>query len=289
MPTSPYFNNQAATREQFLLEDLVIESIRNHGIDIFYLPRDSRSQLDTLFGDDPVKSYTSAFAIDMYLDTFNNFEGNQEFFSKFGLEIQKTAQITVARRTFEKLIPTDIRALPKEGDLIWLPVQEKLMEIRFVEEEKNFFQLGKIAPYMFKLSIESFKYNGELIKTGIISIDNVADASAFGILYNLIAGGSGSYIAHEVVYQGNTLGTATALAYVSVFDKPGLTLKLRNIKGQFNATNPIIGVDSGAAYLINANYDDMDDVADNFRDNVLLQTEADNFIDFTESNPFGEP
>jgi hypothetical protein len=289
MPTSPYFNNQAATREQFLLEDLVIESIRNHGIDIFYLPRDSRSQLDTLFGDDPVKSYTSAFAIDMYLDTFNNFEGNQEFFSKFGLEIQKTAQITVARRTFEKLMPTDIRALPKEGDLIWLPVQEKLMEIRFVEEEKNFFQLGKIAPYMFKLSIESFKYNGELIKTGIISIDNVADASAFGILYNLIAGGSGSYIAHEVVYQGNTLGTATALAYVSVFDKPGLTLKLRNIKGQFNATNPIIGVDSGAAYLINANYDDMDDVADNFRDNVLLQTEADNFIDFTESNPFGEP
>ncbi len=102
MAVSVYFNNQGATREQFLVEDLIIESIKNHGIDIYYIPRDSQSSIDELFGDDPVKSFTHAYKIEMYLETFNDFTGNQEFFSKFGLEIQKDAKVAVARRTFEK-------------------------------------------------------------------------------------------------------------------------------------------------------------------------------------------
>lgn len=287
MPTSQYFNNQAAIREQFLVEDLIIESIRNHGIDVFYIPRDSRSTLDDLFGDDPVKSFTSAYTIDMYLDSFNDFEGNQEFFSKFGLEIQKSANISVARRTFEKLIPSSLRNNPKEGDLIWLPVQQKLMEIRFVEEERNFFQLGKKSPYMFKLSIEAFKYNGELIQTGIIEIDNIADARGFGIEYTLSAG-TGSYTAHEVVYQGASLATATSVAYVSNFDKPNLKLKLRNIKGVFQNNQNIIGASSGANYTLQT-YNQMANVTDLYDNNVLIQQEADNILDFSEGNPFGEP
>ena len=157
MPVSVYFNNQGATREQFLVEDLIIESIRNHGIDIYYLPRASQSTFDELFGDDPVKSFNSAYKIDMYLETFNEFEGNQEFFAKFGLEIQKSAKVAVARRTFERLINPALRNTPKEGDLIYLPVQQKLLEIKTVEEEKNFFQAGKVAPYMYALNIETFK------------------------------------------------------------------------------------------------------------------------------------
>ena len=142
MGTSHYFNNQAASREQLLIEDMIIESIRNHGIDVFYIPRGSQSALDELFGDDPVKSFTSAYQIEMFLETFNDFEGNQEFFSKFGLEVQKSARVAVARRSFERFIPNDTRSAPKEGDLIWLPSMEKLMEIKFVEQEKNFFQLS---------------------------------------------------------------------------------------------------------------------------------------------------
>ena len=78
MAVSVYFNNQGATQEQLLVEDLVIESIKNHGIDVYYIPRSSRSSLDEIYGDDPVKSFDTAFLLEMYLETFNDFEGNKD-------------------------------------------------------------------------------------------------------------------------------------------------------------------------------------------------------------------
>ena len=288
MPVSVYFNNQGATREQFLVEDLIIESIRNHGIDIYYLPRASQSTFDELFGDDPVKSFNSAYKIDMYLETFNEFEGNQEFFAKFGLEIQKSAKVAVARRTFERAINPALRNTPKEGDLIYLPVQQKLLEIKTVEEEKNFFQAGKVAPYMYALNIETFKYNGELLNTGIDEIDRIGNIEAFAIAYTLNANGTSTFANMEIVYQGASLNAATAKAYVADWDKPNKLLKLRNIKGQFATNTAIIGVVSGASWTL-ASADTMEDANDDFDDNVRIETEADNILDFTETNPFGEP
>jgi hypothetical protein len=288
VPVSQYFNNQASIEEQFLIEDLVIESIRNHGIDILYIPRDSRSSLDELFGDDPVKSFTQAYKIDMYMDTFNDFEGNQEFFSKFGLEIQKTARLTVARRTFEKLVPSVLRNVPKEGDLIYLPVQQKLMEIRFVEEEKNFFQLGKSLPYMFVLSVETFKYNGELIDTGYTEIDAVGDSRGFGVEYTLGVGGSGTYQKHEIVFQGNALSNATAKGYVSDWNAVTRTLRIRNIKGSIASNVALKGASSNSNWTISSG-DMMEDATDLYRDNTRIENEAENILDFSENNPWGEP
>jgi hypothetical protein len=286
MPVSVYFNNQGATREQFLVEDLIIESIRNHGIDIYYLPRASQSTFDNLFGDDPVKYFNAAYKIDMYLETFNEFEGNQEFFAKFGLEIQKTAKVAVARRTFERAISTTIRNTPKEGDLIYLPVQQKLLEIKHVEEEKNFFQAGKKAPYMYALSIETFRYNGELIKTGVEEIDEIGDLEAFALEYTMNAGGTGTYDDMEIVYQGASLAASTARAYVADWNKPNRILKLRNIKGEFTNNVAIVGVTSGASWSMGT-VDTMEDANDGFDDNVDIENEADNVLDWTELNPFG--
>jgi hypothetical protein len=286
MPVSVYFNNQGATREQFLVEDLIIESIRNHGIDIYYLPRSSQSTFDNLFGDDPVKYFNAAYKIDMYLETFNEFEGNQEFFAKFGLEIQKTAKVAVARRTFERAISTTIRNTPKEGDLIYLPVQQKLLEIKQVEEEKNFFQAGKQAPYMYGLTIETFRYNGELIKTGVEEIDNIGNLEAFALDYTMNAGGTGTYDDMEIVYQGASLAASTARAYVADWNKPNRILKLRNIKGEFTNNVAIVGVTSGASWSMGT-VDTMEDANDGFDDNVEIENEADNVLDWTELNPFG--
>lgn len=296
-----YFNNQGATREQILIEDMVIESIQNHGIDVYYIPRDSRSSVDELFGDDPVKSFTSAYPLDMYLETFSDFEGNQEFYSKFGLELQKSAKLVVARRTFERYLPTATRNTPKEGDLIWLPAQQKLMEITFVEQEKNFFQLGrggsrggidqlgKAFPYMYGLNIEMFKYNGEFFNTGIIEIDNIQDEESYQVEYTMQAGGLGTYNNDEIVFQGGALANATAVAYVANWDIPTRKLKLRNIKGAFVANSTVItGVTSAAGWIMESG-DTMENAADAIEDNVLLEQEGSNIIDFTEVNPFGEP
>lgn len=304
MATSVYFNNQAASREQILLEDLVIESIRNHGIDIYYLPRGSQSAArtyaeanpDELFGDDPIKAYTKAYKFEVYLESFADYEGNQEFFSKFGLEIQKEARLTIARRTFQRFVPTAIRNTPKDGDLIWLPVQRKLMEIKFVEQDKNFFQLGKgsvdtygeYQPYMYGINLEMFKYNGELINTGIEEIDVVADARAFGIEFTMQAGGTGSFTQHEIVYQGASLAAATAIGYVSDWSKVNLKLKIRNIKGNFAANTLVTGGTSSAVYtLVSGNT--QEDSNDLYDDNMRVEGEADNILDWSELNPFGSP
>jgi len=298
MATSVYFNNQGASREQFLIEDMVIESIKNHGIDVYYIPRDSQSELDELFGDDPVKSFSGAYKMEMYWESFNDFTGNQEFFSKFGLQVEKGVEMALARRTFEKYVPYESRNTPKEGDLVFLPVQNKLMEIKFVEQEKNFFQLGRsstrshggvdqrIMPYMYGLTLETFKYNGELLQTGVPMIDSVADYNAFSVAYTMQAGGTSTYKMGEIVYQGGSLATATAKAYVRDWNKTSLQLILRNIRGAFAANSVIKGYNSGAQWtLVSGNT--QEDATEPFDDNTRIESEADNILDWSETNPFG--
>jgi len=298
MATSVYFNNQGATREQFLIEDMVIESIRNHGIDVYYIPRDSQSQLDELFGDDPVKSFTSAYKLEVYLETFNDFQGNQEFFSKFGLQIDKGVELALARRTFERYIPFATRNTPKEGDLIYLPIQQKLMEIKFVEQEKNFFQLGRstggsrggldnrIMPYMYGLSCELFKYNGELLQTGVPIIDGVADQNAFSVEFTMQPGGGLTYKHGEIVYQGSTLATSTARGYVRNWDKVNSKLTLMHIRGSFASNTVVNGNSSQAAWtLLSGNM--QENSTEKFDDNVRIESEGDNILDWSELNPFG--
>jgi len=294
MGTSVYFNNQRASVEQQLLEDLIIESIRNHGIDVYYIPRDSQSSTDELFGDDPVKTFKTAIKLEVYLESFRDYEGNKEFFSKFGLQIAETARLCIARRTFERLVTKQFpntHHTPKEGDLLYLPIQYKLMEIKFVEDEKNFFQLGRDSrnPYMYGLTVEAFKYNGELLQTGVDEIDRIADIQAFGVEHTMVAGGTGTFSKFEWAYQGTSLTNSTARAMVANWDKPGLKLHLRNIRGEFLANTVIKGNSSGAVWNL-ASYNFMQNInKESIEDNVRIETEADNFLDFSEHNPFGEP
>lgn len=305
MATSVYFNNNGyGSQEKFLVEDLINESIRNHGIDVYYIPRDSQSSLDEIYGDDPVKSFTQAIKIEVYLETYNDFEGNEEFFSKFGLEISKGVTVAMSRRSFEKYVtPVVDRNVPKEGDLIYLPTQLKLMEIKFVEQEKSFFQLGRPGfsrpgsvsavgqakvGYMFEISLETFRYNGELINTGYTEIDRIADDRAQSVEYQMYFGGAGTYSVDEIVYQGASVTAATARAYVSEWNIVTGKLRLRNIYGAFAANTNIIGASSGSIWELNSG-DTQEDASTTFDDNVRIETEADNILDWTETNPFGSP
>lgn len=301
MATSVYFNNNAyGSQERFLVEDLVNESIKNHGIDVYYIPRDSRSSIDEIYGDDPVKSFTQAIKIEVYLETFNDFEGNQEFFSKFGLEVQKSVKVAMSRRSFEKYVSSVVdRNVPKEGDLIYLPLQLKLMEIKFVEQEKSFFQLGRPGfkagsidgikvGFMFDLSLETFRYNGELINTGYTEIDLIADSRAPSVDYTMFVGGTGSYVANEIVFQGTSSDNATARAYVSEWNEVTRTLRLRNIYGSFSSNTNVIGTSSGATWSLQIG-NTQDDASTTFDDNFRIEQEADDILDWSELNPFGSP
>jgi len=275
-----------------LLEDLVIESIRNHGIDVYYMPRTSQGTLDTLFGDDPVKYYDQAIKIDMYLETFQDFGGQQEFFSKFGLQIEKTARLAVARRTFEKYVQQRLRLMPKEGDLVFMPTQRKMMEIRFVERDASFYQLGKIIPYMYALSMETFKYNGEFFNTGIEEIDLMGDESAISINYNVSPTSTATFERGEIAYQGTSPTTNNIFGIVVDYDRPSGILRLRNIRGEFATANATIRGFTSGATANSLSYDILYDATipqGEIGDNVIIQEEANTYMDFSESNPFGSP
>lgn len=173
MPTNFFFNNFQNSQEQVLIEDLIIESIRIYGIDLIYLPRTVTAGYDKLFNEDPTPEYTRTVDMEMYIKNVDGFGGDGDFLSKFGLEIRDQITFCVARRAFNDEIGVSIESLdrPQEGDLIYLPLNKKMFEVRFVEHESIFYQLGALQ--MYELKCELFEFSNQYFKTGIDAIDRV--------------------------------------------------------------------------------------------------------------------
>lgn len=290
-PTSVYFNNYGAVQEQRVLEDLIVESIKIMGFDGYYLPNDNDQARDLLYGEDPVKKFESAFPVELYLSNFQGYEGQEDFFSKFGLEIKNNVKVILSRRTFEQRVPTDTFSRPREGDLIYVPFLNgygEIFEITFTEQAKDFFQLGRKAPYFYELSLEKYKFSQEIIDTGVYDIDLVTTDSGYTIDLTL-AGGTGNYTRKEIVYQSAdaTQVNATVVAIVSQWDANANTLSVTNISGEFIDDVVVYGASSNAHWTVHT-YDPLQvSVKDEHYDNKYIQTQGDSIIDFSETNPFG--
>tara|TARA_B100001939_G_scaffold156180_2_gene134949 strand:+ start:9428 stop:10288 length:861 start_codon:yes stop_codon:yes gene_type:complete len=283
MTTSVYFNHHENTSEQALHQDLIIEAIKNYGIDVYYLPRKYVNE-DVLYGEDTISEFNQAHLIEMYVKTVDGFEGEGDFISRFGLEIRDQVVFSVARRRFDNLDITE-QDRPREGDVIFLPLNKKLYEIRFVEHESMFYQFGKLP--IFDLTCELFQYDDQRIDTGVADIDKVEDELAYAI--NLSLGtGTGNYVNDENVYVGDTYASANTTARVVSWNQTDRELKITDIVGTFGATSNIVGQTSGAYYSLSTTPDTQVFVNDTTANNVTFETEADSIIDFSESNPFSE-
>lgn len=173
MTTNLYFNNYAASGEQRLIDDLIVESIRQFGQDMFYIPR-TVVQVDNIVNEDTLRQYDAAISIEMYIKNVEGFGGQGDFLSKFNLEIRDQVTFTVARKTFTEEVTQvkDIITRPREGDLIFFPLNSKIFEIKFVEHEAIFYQLGALQT--FDIRCELFEYSNEVMNTGIEVIDNLS-------------------------------------------------------------------------------------------------------------------
>ena len=226
MATNKYFNNFNYAREQDLLEDLAIESIKIYGHTFKYIPR-TIVEKDDLFGESVLSKFDSAADLEMYVKNTEGFDGDGDFLSKFGLEIRDSMTLTVARKRYDQIrtekVSTEVgfniimedgdnnapsrRYLtgnhetesleleaatadgyditnnrPTEGDLIYMPLMDKLFEIKFVEHEDLFYQTGRLQTY--DLRCEMFEYSSERLDTGITEIDSVEDELSADILFN---------------------------------------------------------------------------------------------------------
>jgi len=170
MATNVFFSNYNFFNEQQLIDDLVIESIQIYGIDTFYVTRTSNS-FDHFMNEDRLTIFDAAYQMEMYVKSVDGFSGQGDFLSKFGLEIRDQATFTVAYRTFERFATRVDTSLlrPKEGDLIYMPMNNKFFKVMFVEHESVFYQTGALQVY--DLKCELFEYSNERFETGIADID----------------------------------------------------------------------------------------------------------------------
>ena len=173
MTTNVFFNNNDSFAEKKLIEDLIIESIRIYGIDLYYCPRTVNNK-DEVFNEDTVSSYDDAYLIEMYVKNVEGFEGEGDFLSKFNIQIRDEITFTVAQRVFHDDIGAEeITSRPQEGDLIFFPLTEKVYVVKFVEHEPVFYQLGGLQ--MYDLRCELFEYSNEDLNTGVPQIDNLEE------------------------------------------------------------------------------------------------------------------
>ena len=174
MPTNFYINNTESSPEQNLVHDLIIESIKFYGIDVYWIPRKASSSADQIFGEDTLSSYVQPYLLEMYVKNVDGFDGEGDFISRFGLQIKDQITLTVSTRRFAQLEAGD---RPNEGDLIYFPLNKHLFQIQFVEHESMFYTTGPLPVY--DLRCETFAYNNETISTGIPEIDSIATKHAY--------------------------------------------------------------------------------------------------------------
>jgi hypothetical protein len=291
MPSNLYFNNfpRNITSEQLLVEDLVIESLKIHGMDVYYLPRSSRDNVDYIFGEDTLKQYVAAYPLEMYLENVTGMEGEGDFISKFGLEIRDEVQLLVSRRRFAATVP-QIR--PNEGDLIYVPLVQNFFEITFVEHENDqamFYTLGRGRGgnvYVYGLKLKQFVFSNEIIETGITEIDEQI-RDEYPRTKITISAGSGTYLNDEFVYVGSNLSVATAQALVYDF-VPNTYLEVYRTIGTFGS-GTLKGNTSNAQWTISTvdTMTVMNTAFEDIQDNARIEAESDGIIDWTETNPFG--
>ena len=299
MTTNVYFS-KGTPNEQHLYEDLAIEAIQIYGHDVFYIPRTLVNK-DELFGEDALSRFDDAYGIEMWMETQEGYEGEKELISRFGLEIRDETTFVVSRRRWDNTVSSDanliVSSRPDEGDLIYMPTVKKLFEISFVDHDDPFYQVDNLPVY--KLYCRTFEYSSEVLDTGIYAIDDIetkrsTDALEYEFsLENQVAFNERIGQEWGTIYDQNPLPnpwpptasdiileTATGEYLLGETEEAGLS---------------ILTEDSDAYYsffIINEDYrlSTIDTQSENewFEDRATGVI-GDAVLDFTESNPFGDP
>ncbi|MDC0308650.1 hypothetical protein OAL25_00150 [bacterium] len=298
MATNMYFS-QGSRPEQQLYEEIIIESLKIYGQDIYYLPRDIVNK-DNILNEDANSRFNSSYKIEMYIENIEGFDGEGDLFTKFGVEIRDQATFIVAKKRWEQTVARYDNELegvrPFEGDLLYIPFSKKLFEITHVEHEQPFYQLKDLPTY--KLRCELFEFSGEDFDTDITDVDDIARDYGYEYLLTLDSDGGG-FTLGETVNQTFSSGVVMS-GEVSRWSDSDLILGVINAGADdglyhtFVSGRSIVGttdLDPTAAErfaLSNVVSVAENNQLSNTEQNTYFDTLTD-FLDFSESNPFGDP
>ena len=270
--------------EQSLIQSLVDEQIRLFGSDVYYLPR--KMIKDVPMNDVLYSEFKTQYMIEMLLINVEGFGSPSEFISKFGLRITDEITMVVSQNRWSQVFQefadiTTVDGRPNEGDLIYLPLTQDLYEIKFVEREAPFYQLGK--NYIYTMTAEIYELGNDEFETGIEEIDVIEEIFAPSITIAMDPAATTHYSLGETV-TGGTTGTT---AEVSFWDRDNHELKLINRTGNFTPGETITGAESGTVQD-SVTVDNLTLENVQYADNKYIETEGNDLLDFTEVNPFGE-
>jgi hypothetical protein len=286
MPTSPYFPTyyQGHSGEQTLAQDLADEQIKLFGTDIYYLPRTILK--DNTLDDIIYSKYQSQFQVEMLLQNVEGFGSPSEFISKFGIRITDEVKFIVSSRRWDQVEaqynPTlTVPGRPNDGDLLYFPLTKDIYEIKFVERETPFYQFGKIQ--FLILTAEIYEVGNDDISTGIADIDKIETLFSSAIALTFGVGGTGDFDIGETV-TGSTTGVE---AEVKSWDPTTRILQVINRTGTFATGEAVTGDVSGAVWVVGT-FDTLNNTNSEYDQNREIEDSADNIVDWTERNPFGE-
>ena len=263
-----------------------------YGQDVYYLPRDIVNE-NSILNEDVPSLFNSAYRVEMYIENVDGFDGEGDLFTKFGVEIRDAATFVVARRRWTQTIArydNDIQSVrPREGDLIYLEMGKKIFEIMHVEHEQPFYQLKDLPTY--KILCALFEYNDEQFDTGVANIDNV-EALGFTVALTMVDSADTDFVIGNTVSQVTSSGV-TITGEIVRHDYSQNIIHLAHIGSDDSdfhmfGAGTITSLDSSNNTLTRTVTAVSEDVGQVNADNDDFSAGND-FLDFTESNPFGEP
>ena len=185
MALNPFFL-QGSQNEQRLIQDLLNEQLTIYGVEVTYIPRKIINK-DSIFTEVEASRFDDNFSIEAYVNTYEGYDGAGDIMTKFGVSLKDELTLTISKERFEDFIASymlsmpdgeiEVGTRPQEGDLVYFPLGQRLFEIKFVEHEKPFYQLGK--NYVYQLQCELFEYEDEILDTSIAEIDETLEDIGF--------------------------------------------------------------------------------------------------------------
>jgi len=234
---NPFFQ-QGSRSEQNLIQDLINEQLRMYGVEIYYIPRKYLTT-NKIISEVIESKFDDAYPIEAYVNTYDGYGDNPTILSKFGIQALNELVVTISRERFQTYISPLMRnesnvklsSRPKEGDLVYFPLGDRLFEIKYVEHEKPFYQLQ--GSYVYELSCELFRYEDEVIDTGVSDIDNLSESE------------DGNIATYGGYTQALTLvgAPSTATAVASIFNGGVRIITISN-RGKNYVSRPEVGISS---------------------------------------------
>ena len=230
MALNPFFL-QGAQGEQRLVQNLINEQLKIYGVEVTYIPR-KFVRKQTIIKEVQSSAFDDNFLLEAYLNTYEGYSGQGDIMTKFGVSLRDEVTLTISRERFEDFISPfleadedyELASRPREGDIIFFPLGERLFEVKFVEHEEPFYQLGK--NYVYQLKCELFEYEDEVIDTGIDAIDSQLEDLGYISTLQLIGSGT----------------TATATAQLTPSNKGYIRQIVLNNDGSGYTSTPNVAI-----------------------------------------------